>query len=617
MQTAKNLPGKPADREQTIFVSTKQRADGTPSDFSIIVPSGLIEADKDETGNKISVVPVSRLAPGSAAAIHKAKRHAVRKKERRQEHKAATDKASLAATRIQKIFRGHRARKEAKLREKVAAEVECYGDFLVPDRAKRPSDIQVAGKWYEILQIPVVCCPRRLIPDVDKLIPLKEYEHNDELMEADLEWKVFTTHVIYRYVDFIKFINLSVVPSTQAFKPRRVRNRDAEVFNLVAHRSITYEVDPEAATFDAVFRQPKLHAYLEQHYTPHRCLDTAILDAYKDAIEKAVGKGRFPQWRDRLTYDGLEDGEDGRSLDEAVDLWFRPMRLGLRVFDREGRISYGYHPAEDGNKLNDKLSPRQLNLLQLSDHVWTLNDGHNSIKFKNELEEETKKHKSRALELRAPEHYFLPDPKKKLKLVRRLITRVDEIVPYIQMLDKQCKEEAEAALATTECQAESSSAAETSAERVQLYWHETDLNGLLTTLVFDYKYLPKVSTQACRVVKLSIKVGSHTNPKYVDVMTYNCCNSNRRLPEFRDEAEFQSYVAALDRWEDTLLSSNRLDHYGAGVWETFRDHPRTPMTQRLGADGPDQAMWRADLSKHYVSEAMLMPKVPVLGCQPL
>ncbi|KAK9816426.1 hypothetical protein WJX72_000085 [[Myrmecia] bisecta] len=338
--------------------------------------------------------------------------------------------------------------------------------------------------------------------------------------------------------------------------------------------------------------------WIVANYKPHRCLDTLILDVYKEKLDKLTDT-RYVEHKERVDYENLlPGGEDGRSLEEIVDLWFRPKRLALRVFDRHGNVTFTYHPAQDKKTLNTRLTPSTLNILQHCSHVWRLNDGGNSIKFKNQLDEDTGEFKSGQCG-RGNQHFHLKDPARVQQVTRVLANNEDDLVPFIKELDEESKAEEAASQAAKD-------------DKIEVMWNEDTLRDLLGRLVYGQHYLPEIDCSGGRVSKIKLKIGSYYHPKYINITTHNS-GVHQYLPPFASEEEYKCYVEGKSKVADALMTSETLSRYGPGVYDMLTAHMPRPLTcsfedYEMGTTHPQQ-----DCSKHYLGCAMRLKKIAVLS----
>jgi hypothetical protein len=469
-----------------------------------------------------------------------------------------------AARTIQGSWR-HRRERQGRLY--CSATVTAYHK---PDGAQSgsyPSDLRVGDTTYRFFNQIIVNAPKAALQipgSVDGVIDVNssdpEVRRKIDALQRDPEWQHLSRH----FGTYIRFVKITDIVAIEPVRRASQRFRNDDVYDKIACAGINYTLDPDATRLGPLL-VPRPHSpWTSQNYLARRCWHTTLFDAYADYFPQIGLKCQV-----QLKY---PEDDRGRSFDEMVELFFRPLRLALEVVRRSrAGVEQVFHPCWSGEELNTSVHPSTLRVLAHGDHVWPI---------------------------RAPPTTPAllgvdKTPRRRRAVARIYIKSMEELVDQIRQAHKRaCDGEARNPL--------------------DLYWHEPHLHNILTALVIDERYVPQVHAPNGKVASLGIRVDDRTA---VTIRAYNTSAEHHTLPPFETPEEFECYMRCKDLVTDVLRTSNHLSAYGPGVMDAVALCYRGPITCRLPACSDevhgDGTFPQMDISKCYTSMLMRLDFLPV------
>ncbi|CAK0778649.1 hypothetical protein CVIRNUC_004629 [Coccomyxa viridis] len=468
-----------------------------------------------------------------------------------------------------RIIQGHfRHRRERQGRLYCSATVTAYHKPDGHQSGSYPSDLRVGDTTYRFFNQIIVNAPKSALQipgNADGIIDVNSNDPDVRLkldaLQRDPEWQHLSRH----FGTYIRFVKISDVVAIEPVRRSSQRFRNDDSYDKIACVGMDYTLDPDATRLGPLL-VPRPHSpWVSRNYLARRCWHTTLFDSYAD---------HFPQLGQKCQIQ-LQYPEDdkGRSLEEMVDLFFRPLRLALEVFRRsKAGIELVYHPSWSGKELTTSIHPACLRVLAHGDHVWPLRA----------------LPPSPAATIRVP-----AAPRRRRAVVRKYISSMDELVEQIRQTHKEAHESG-------------------SRGSRDLYWHEPHLHNILTSLVIDERYVPIVHAPDGKVASLGIRVDDRTA---VTIRAYNTSVEHHSLPPFASPEEFECYMRCKDMITDVLRTSNHVSTYGPGVMDAVALCYRGPITCRLPACDDEThggKSWpQMDISKCYTSMLMKLDFLPV------
>ncbi len=480
------------------------------------------------------------------------------------EQTAVSDREAAA-----RVIQGHfRHRRERQGRLYCSATVTAYHKPDDQQSGSYPSDLRVGDTTYRFFNQIIVNAPKSALQipgSVDGVIDVNSSDPEVRLkldaLQRDPEWQHLSRH----FGTYIRFVKISDIVAIEPVRRASLRFRNDDTYDKIACVGMDYTLDPDATKLGSLL-VPRPHSpWVSRNYLPHRCWHTTLFDSYGDHFPQIGQKCKV-----QLEY---PQDETGKSLEEVVDLFFRPLRLALEVVrrSRAGKEVI-YHPSWSGKELNTSVHPACLRVLAHGDHVWPLRELSSS---------------------RAATPQATLAPRRRRPVARIYIRSMAELVDQIRQAYKEAH------------------LGEVRTPR-DLYWHEPHLHNILTSLMIDERYVPTVHAPNGNVSSLGIRVDARTA---VTIRTYNTSVEHHSLPPWASPEEFEAYMHSKDLVSDVLRTSNHLSTYGPGVMDAVAQCYRGPITCRLPACENETHGGRTfpqmDISKCYTSMLMRLQFLPV------
>jgi len=199
-------------------------------------------------------------------------------------------------------------------------------------------------------------------------------------------------------------------------KIKKDKNYDSSACSSVySHIKIDYDRNLAKDDVKLLFK-PKIESkYLKHNRKERACVFDILIEAYADGYaryQRKIKRKHIPE----LTYEYLmqlfdfdpEETDLGLSLDILIEMWFKPLRLALVVFDKFEGIICKYHPSDDGKNINKDLSPSCLYLLASNHHLERCNEQLKSLQQKVRTIDEMSN------PLTVSEHFYIPQERTKI-----------------------------------------------------------------------------------------------------------------------------------------------------------------------------------------------------------
>ena len=525
-----------------------------------------------------------------------------------------TSRKKSIRNKLNKILKSKTKKREIEIEETYIIYQELYGQEISDEQydsftKKKPLCLQMSGKRYK-------CETKEFDLEVSTTVNLENvYNNLPHIIQVFNKEKMFTSEMIefledinkeyvtedtlstlYKVIQsmsstltFIKITNISKdissdpVPdeySSKTVSKRKKYDSDNSQFICSDYTKYSYCYDSSKKQLDDLFVNEHNMSKMQRACVIDICM--TLKDSWDNYQNKHIcEKNRqllTPEYLIKL-FDLSDENDYGVSIEQAIERFFKPNRLQLKVYDNCRNLIHEHIPLKKHSHIR-----MTTNAISYGDHLFYSNNNINSLsKLTSSKDDEWILNPSCMFYIPQEKKVSKSKSKKTLPKITRFIKNVEDIVT----LDF------------------------TSPTRYTIIT-ETPIEHLLYYLVHKMKYIPMITKTSCEIISsITIRPGESE-------VVFKNPQENRVLGalEFKDEEQYMRYASSYDEFYKTLICKEHLSYY-ANINEeyswikTAKEFSAKPLIGVISKDvKPNRAY---DKCKFYTSIVDMLSYVPVIG----